>query len=384
MNTRKLYYEDPHMRQFSACVLACEEGKGGYWVTLDATAFYPEGGGQACDLGTLGDAKVLDVQERGETVGHLCDRPLEVGAQVEGVLDWARRFDLMQQHSGEHIVSGIIHSMFGWHNVGFHVGGDRMEIDFDGPISWEQLKEVEDRANRAVWEDLPIRCWYPSQEELPNTFYRTKKQLPWPVRIVQIPGYDSCACCGVHVEHTGQIGLIKLVSCVKFHQGVRIELCCGGRALTMLQQIFEENRKVSQLFSAKMAETGAAAQKMADALAAEKLRANKLQTALMEKIAEEYAGKGNVWRFEPELAPAQVRDLADKMADRCGGWAAVLGGSEGAYSICIVSRLGDVKAIGQQLGARGGGKPGCFQGSLQASRQQIESVLLGLTAADNG
>ena len=380
MNTRKLYYEDPHLRQFDACVLSCEEAKGGYWVTLDATAFYPEGGGQACDLGTLGQARVLDVQERGEIVCHLCDRPLEVGAQVEGVLDWNRRFDLMQQHSGEHIVSGLVHSMFGWHNVGFHVGSDMMEIDFDGPITWEQLKEVEDRANRAVWENLPVHCWYPSQEELPNTFYRTKKQLPWPVRLVQIPGYDSCACCGVHVRYTGEIGLIKLVSCVKFHQGVRIELCCGGRALALMQQIFGENRQVSQLFSAKMLATGAAAQKMAEALAAEKLRANKLKTAMMDKIAAEYAGKGNVWRFEEELAPAQVRELADKIADCCGGWAAVFGGCDGNYSLCIVSRTADVKAIGQQLGARGGGKPGFFQGSLQSSRCEIERTLLWIKA----
>ena len=375
MVTRKLYYENPHLRSFRARVLTCEAAKGGYLVTLDATAFYPEGGGQACDLGRLGEASVLDVQEKDDVVCHLCDKPLPVGEIVEGVIDWERRFDLMQQHSGEHIVSGIVHSMLGHHNVGFHVGSDRMEIDFDGPVSAEDLQAIETKANRAVWENLPIRCWYPSEEELPNTFYRTKKALPWPVRIVQIPGYDSCACCGVHVQNTGEIGLIKILSCVKFHQGVRIELCCGRRALQLLQHIFEENRLVSQLFSAKIGETGAAARKMADMLAAEKLRANKLQTALLEKTAATYAGKGNVWRFEEDLAPAQIRDLADKMADCCGGWAAVLGGNDGAYSICIVSRTAEVKSIGEKLGARGGGKPGFFQGSIRAPREDIEAIL---------
>ena len=375
METRKLYYEDSHLRSFRARVLTCEAAKGGYLVTLDATAFYPEGGGQACDLGRLGEASVLDVQEKDDVVCHLCDKPLPVDGIVEGVIDWERRFDLMQQHSGEHIVSGIVHSMLGHHNVGFHVGSDRMEIDFDGPVSAEDLQAIETKANRAVWENLPIRCWYPSEEELPNTFYRTKKALPWPVRIVQIPGYDSCACCGVHVQNTGEIGLIKILSCVKFHQGVRIELCCGQRALQLLQHIFEENRLVSQLFSAKIGETGAAAKKMADALAAEKLRANKLQTALLEKTAAAYAGKGNVWRFEEDLAPAQIRNLADKMADCCGGWAAVLGGNDGAYSICIVSRTAEVKSIGEKLGARGGGKPGFFQGSIRASREEIEAIL---------
>jgi alanyl-tRNA synthetase len=265
--------------------------------------------------------------------------------------------------------------MFGYHNVGFHVGSEMMEIDFDGPISPEALRQIETRANQAVWADLPIRCWYPSPEELPNTFYRTKKALPWPVRIVQIPGYDSCACCGVHVAKTGEIGLIKIVSCVKFHQGVRVELCCGSRALQLMQRIFEENRTVSQLFSAKLLETGAAARKTADALADEKLRANRLQSTLFDHIAAGYAGMGNVWRFEEGLTPAQIRELADKMAQQCGGWAAVLGGAEGSYSICIVSRCADVKAVGQALGARGGGKPGFFQGSVKATRSQIESIL---------
>ena len=299
---------------------------------------------------------------------------MEVGATVEGEIDWARRFDLMQQHSGEHIVSGLVHSMFGWHNVGFHVGSETMEIDFDGPISPDALQIIETKANEAVWANLPIQCWYPSEEALPNTFYRTKKALPWPVRLVQIPGIDSCACCGVHVKYTGEIGLIKLISCVKFHQGVRITLCCGGRALALLQHIFEENRTVSQLFSAKIGQTGDAAKKAADALAAEKLRANKLQTALFDKIADDYAGTKNAWRFEPELAPAQLRELADKMADRCSGWAAVLGGTDGSYSICIVCKHGDVKQVGAALGAKGGGKPGFFQGSLPASRSHIEAV----------
>ncbi|MBE6977910.1 MAG: alanyl-tRNA editing protein [Ruminococcaceae bacterium] len=378
METVKLYYQDPHLQHFSARVCACEAAKDGFWVTLDATAFYPEGGGQACDLGILGGVRVLDVQEKEDAICHLCDRPLTPGQVVEGQLDWARRFDLMQQHSGEHIVSGLVHSMFGHHNVGFHVGSETMEIDFDGPIPPEALAVIETKANEAVWKNLPIRCWYPSREELPNTFYRTKKVLPWPVRIVEIPGYDACACCGTHVTHTGEIGLIKLISSVKFHAGVRITLCCGGRALKLLQQIFEENRQVSQIFSAKMPETAAAARKTAEALAAEKLRANTLQSQLFHHIAAEYAGQGNVCRFEEDLAPAQLRELADKIADVCGGWAAVLGGSDGNYSICIVSRHGDVKAIGQALGARGGGKPGFFQGSLQAARQQVLQILAEL------
>ncbi len=374
METVKLYYEDSHLREFTARILDCEKVEKGWQVVLDSTVFYPEGGGQACDLGTLGDAQVLDVQEKAGIIYHLCDRALPVGECVEGRIDWDRRFSLMQQHSGEHIVSGIIHSLFGWHNVGFHMGSGLMTIDFDGPISADALQDIERRANEAVWANLPVKTWYPDQQTLPTVVYRSKKALPWPVRIVQIPGFDSCACCGTHVKHTGEIGLIKLVSCIKFHQGVRIEMACGSKALALTKAVFDQNRAVSQAFSAKMLETGAAAQKMNEALAAEKLRANTLQSKLFDHMAAEFAGKGNVWHFADDLAPAQVRELADKIAGICGGWAAVLSGEEGNYSICIVSRLGDVKAIGQALGARGGGKPGFFQGSLKATRAEIETM----------
>ena len=378
METVKLFYENSHLTTFSAQVLDCQENEKGYRIVLSATAFYPEGGGQACDLGTLGDVRVLDTREKDGILWHLCDGPLEVGSTVTGQIDWQRRFSLMQQHSGEHIVSGIVHRRYGWHNVGFHMGSDVMTIDFDGPIPAEDLAQIELAANQAVWADLPVSCTWPSPEDLETIPYRTKKALPWPVRIVDIAGIDLCACCGTHVKRTGEIGLIKLISCVKFHAGVRIELACGSKALALTQAVFAQNRAVSQAFSAKMLETGEAAAKINEQLAAEKFRANALQSALFTLQAKAFAGKGNVWHFAENLAPAQIRDLADSIAQVCGGWAAVLSGAEGNYSICIVSRQGDVKAIGQQLGARGGGKPGFFQGSLQAQRQQIEEMLTNL------
>lgn len=376
MEVRKLYYEDCLLREFSATVVGCAPCEKGYYVNLDATAFYPEGGGQACDVGTLGDANVLDVQEQGHTVLHLCDKPLPVGSTVTGHLDWARRFDLMQQHAGEHILSGLIYEKFGYHNVGFHVGKEVMEVDFDGPIPADALAELEAAANRAVWEDAPIRCWIPSPEELPQVSYRTKKPLPWPVRIVEITGYDRCACCGIHTAATGQIGLIKILSCVKFHQGVRLEMVCGKRAYDYMCRIFEQNRQVSQLFSAKMPETASAAQKMADQLAAEKFRAAGLEKRLFAAIAAGYAGKGDAVRFEDGLTSAGVRELADAIGEVCGGTAAVFSGSdEAGYSFCLICKNGDVKALGasltQAFNGRGGGKPGTFQGSIQATESEI-------------
>ena len=378
METRKLYYEDCHLAAFSARVVSCEQSEKGWQVVLDATAFYPEGGGQACDLGTLGGVRVLDVRETGGTVVHLCDGPLPVGETVKGAIDYERRFDLMQQHSGEHIVSGIVHEWFGYHNVGFHMGADLVTIDFDGPIPAADLARIELEANRAVWANRALHIWYPSEEELPTVGYRSKRALPWPVRVVEVPGYDKCACCGTHVAMTGEIGIIKLFSCVKFHEGVRIEMACGGRALRYLTAAYEQNRQVSQAFSAKILETGEAARRMNEQLAAEKFRAAGLQKQVFASVAEGCRDTGNILRFENDLAPAQVRELCDAIGQVCGGMAAVFSGNdEAGYSYCLMERGGDLrsfnKAMTAALNGRGGGKPEYQQGSVKADRTVIEA-----------
>ena len=376
--TEKLYYRDCHLAQFRASVTGCTPTEKGYLVTLDATAFYPEGGGQACDLGTLGGVRVLDVQERDGEILHLCDGALQVGDQVDGAIDDARRFDLMQQHTGEHIVSGIIHRRFGYHNTGFHMGADVTTIDFDGIIPVEALAEIEAEANGALWKNLPVRCWYPSPEELPTVSYRTKRALPWPVRIVEIPGYDCCACCGVHTAATGEVGLIKLFSAVGFRGGTRMELACGRRALDMLNLAFGQNTQVSQAFSAKWTETGTAAAKMNEALAAEKYRAIGLQRRLIAGIAQRYDNCGNVVHFEPGLDAGLLRELADAIAQRCRGIAAVFSGDDRTgYGFCILARTGDLRPLGkamtQSLSGRGGGRADAQQGRVNASRAQIET-----------
>ena len=375
--TRKLYYEDCNLTEFTARVTACEEAKGGFRVTLDATAFYPEGGGQPWDLGTLGEVTVLEVREEGEEVIHLCDRSLRVGETVTGVIDWNRRFDLMQQHTGEHILSGLIHEKYGYHNVGFHVGKQAMEIDFDGPIPMEELMELERKANEAVWQNLQVKCWYPSQEELPHVTYRSKRELPWPVRIVQVPGFDSCACCGVHVGTTGEVGLIKLFSVVPLRGGCRIEMSCGKRALMLLNRAFDQNRQVSQAFSAQWQETGEAARKMNEALAKEKFRASQLQKQIFENTAKAYEGCEAVLHFEQDLEPLEVRLLADAIGQVCGGRVAVFSGSdEAGYAYAMVDHREDLRAFGKEmttaLRGRGGGKPNFQQGRVSASRVEIE------------
>lgn len=378
MKTRKLYYEDSHMTEFTATVLSCTQVEKGYEVVLDATAFYPEGGGQAADTGYLNGIRVLDTREREESVVHMCEAPLEVGTSAEGMIDWTARFHRMQQHSGEHIVSGIINRRYGYHNVGFHMGSDVITIDFDGVIPEEDLASLEAEANSAVWQNLEVRCWYPSEEELPNVFYRTKRALPWPVRIVQVPGFDSCACCGTHVKATGEIGLIKLFTVMGFRGGTRMEMSCGSSALKLLNEAYEQNRQVSQAFSAKINETGAAARRMNEVEAQLKYQLAGLQKKIFAGIAASLAGTGNAVRFEENLDNVAVRDLADAIADTCGGMAAVFSGSdESGYAFCLVTREGDLRPLGKEmtkaLNGRGGGKPGFQQGRVQASRERIEA-----------
>ena len=377
--TEKLYERDSYLREFSAQVQTCEAAEGGFLVTLDRTAFYPEGGGQPCDLGTLGGAAVLDVRLRDGEIVHLCDAALSCGAAVRGEIDWARRFDFMQQHSGEHLVSGLLHAEFGCDNVGFHMGKDMITIDFNVPLDDAALRRIEQKANEAIWADLPTQILYPPAEKLPHIFYRSKKELAGQVRIVRFPGVDSCACCGTHVARTGEIGVIQLLSCVKFHDGVRVEMLSGGRCLRYLRRIREENHGVSVMLSAKPMETAAAVARMSRELEAAKQRLTTLEHAEQQRRAEALRGAGDTVLFEAELAPDQVRNLCDKVAKTCGGRCAVFAGADGGWKYAVGGGEADLrplcKALNAAFSGRGGGKAGFVQGSVQGTRAELERFL---------
>lgn len=376
METKRLYYENCHLDAFSAQVLSCREEQGRWAVTLDQTAFYPEGGGQGADTGTLGPAQVLYTREEQGQVVHLCDRPLEPGSTVTGQIHWLARFDRMQQHTGEHILSGLIHQTWGWHNVGFHMGEDVVTIDFDGVVPAQVLGELERQVNEAIWKDIPLKIWTPDPEELQTLTYRSKRQLPWPVRIVQVPGYDTCACCGVHVARTGEVGLIKLLSVVNFRGGSRLELLCGRKALEFLSENYRQNLLVSRAFSAKLTETGQAAEEINRMLGQQKGIIRDLQIQHFQTLAAQCTGKGDVLLFPEPLDSALVRTLADLVADTCGGMVGVFSGTDGeGYRYCLMGRHTDLRPIGkamtQALGGKGGGKAEFQQGSVPASREAI-------------
>ena len=380
METEKLYYQDPFLREFTGTVLACEETKGSWKIVLDRTAFYPEGGGQPADHGTLGGVSVTDVHEKEGVIYHTCAAPLEPGKTAEGRVDWARRFDHMQQHSGEHILSGILCRLYHCDNVGFHLGAETVTIDYNADISWEQALEAERLANEIIWADRPAEITYPSQEELASLEYRSKKELTGKVRIVTFPEADCCACCGTHVARAGQAGLVKVLSCQKFREGVRLEILCGKRALDYLSAVYVQDRAIGQRLSVKPLDTLAAVERLEGELSAAKTRMAELEQTAFAAIAAEHAGKGDVLLFQSPMKSDSVRRLADSMAKSCGGLAAVFAGEGEAWAYALVRADGAdispmVKALNQALQGRGGGRNGFAQGSVQAGQADRKSVV---------
>ena len=383
MTTEKLYEADAYCRAFTATVRDCRTVKGGWAVTLDRTAFYPEGGGQPGDCGTLGGAAVKDTHAVDGEIVHLCDAPLEPGTAVRGEIDWARRFDHMQQHSGEHIVSGLICAAKGCSNVGFHMGAETVVIDFDAPLTAKELEEIEAAANRVIWENRPFLVTYPTPAELAALEYRSKKELSGAVRIVECPGADRCACCGTHVRAAGELGQVRLISMKPFRNGVRIELLAGKRAYDWSCAMTAQNHRVSVLLSAKPTETAAAVERVQRELADASYRLVGLEKRIFAARADALAGTGDVLLFEDAMRPEALRRCCETVGARCGGRCAVFAGDDTeGWKYAVRVPEGDLRAfvggLNAALSGRGGGKGDFAQGSVAASRAEIEAWFAGI------
>lgn len=374
--TRKLYYEDVYIKEFIARVLECRECKKGYEIVLDQTAFYPEGGGQPCDLGTLDTVEVLDVQEKAGEIIHYTKEAIELGKEVTGKIDWDRRFDLMQQHSGEHIVSGLVHEAYGYNNVGFHMGSDVITVDLSGMLNEAQLAEIEAETNRKIWENSPVEIIYPEREELDKLDYRSKKELTGQVRLVRFPGSDLCACCGTHVTHTGEIGAVKLLTVENFHEGIRLTMICGKRVMDYLNMVNDQNRQISVQLSAKIGETAAAVARLQDENFRLKGQLSHMFNELCTAEAQKWEGAGSVLLFYDGLEADQVRRMTDAVMQKCSGCCAVFSSNgDGSYKYAIGELNGDLRQFTKEMNAalngRGGGKPFFVQGSVKAAEEEI-------------
>lgn len=379
--TEKLYYTDSHIHEFSARVLSCEKAKKGFAVVLDKTAFFPEGGGQPADTGLIGPAAVRDVQEQNGEILHYTDQALTPGQKYACALDWEQRLCRMQNHSGEHIISGITHKLYGFDNVGFHMGAECMTIDFSGELSWEQLTEIETLANQAVRDDLPVRATFPAPEALSTLEYRSKLELTHDVRIVEIPGVDRCACCAPHVKRTGEIGLIKLLSAERHRGGVRIELVCGMDALRECRLMQENVTAISGLLSARRAKSAAAVERVLAEQARLKERVAELSMALAQLKAESFSyTEGNICVFDKVLDEVALRELVNLLMEKCGGMAGAFSGSdETGYLYIIGSKNINLRERSREINAaingKGGGTPEMIRGRASTTAENIQKMM---------
>lgn len=378
--TEKLFYQDSHRSTFTAIVQEVRPSGNGYEIILDRTAFFPEGGGQSSDTGSLGGVSVSDVQEIDGKIIHYTDGPLVEGTEVEGCIDWTERFSKMQQHTGEHIVSGLIHKIYGYYNVGFHLGTDSVTLDFNGVVPKEKLHEIEQLANEAVAKNLPVQVLYPTDEELSKISYRSKIEIEGQVRIVVIDGYDVCACCAPHVKQTGEIGLIKLVGMQNYKGGVRISMLCGFRALEDYYQKEKNNREIAVMLSAKEYETAVEVERLQEELAMKKAKIAELERKFLEQKVETLDISGEIVCLFEETDPVMTRELVNLLLKKGAKMAAVFSGNEReGYRYVLGSRSLDVRENGKLLNeafhGRGGGKPEMVQGTVQGKREEIEAFL---------
>lgn len=377
--TEKIYYQDQYLKEFDAVVVSCdktEEGK--YNILLDKTAFFPEGGGQDADSGTLNGKEIEYVFEKGEDVYHVCSEPFEKGENVHGIIDFEKRFIIMQKHSGEHIFCGVSHSLYGVENVGFHIGSEFITVDFDKLLTPEQIKNAEKITNEIIWQNRKITSSFPTHEEAENIEFRSKKEITGQIRLVTIEDCDVCACCGTHVNYTGEIGCLKITSLSKKRAGSSITMQIGKAAFEDYCAKHDELARLSNMLALKPLEIADGVQRLKDEIANLKYELAKVKLDAFQEKIKDLQGTVEIV-FEKELMPNEVRKMCDLLADKVK-YAVVLSGTdETGYKYTLASRTEDVRQIAKDFNAalngRGGGKPEMVQGTVQESREKIENYL---------
>lgn len=394
----RLFDTNSYLKEFQATVVSCEQKNEDTWrVVLDQTAFFPEGGGQSGDTGWLivctpqCETKkatseipvyiaVTDTREKAGVIYHETKEPLETGMAVTGKIDFTERFDKMQQHTGEHILSGIVCGTYGYHNVGFHLGAELTTLDFDGELSPEQVLDLEVKANEAIYENLPVQVLFPSKAELNEMDYRSKIEIEGQVRIVEIPGIDRCACCAPHVKNTAEVGLIKILSCDRHRGGCRLTIVCGMRALKDYQKKQESVGKISAALSAKPDKIAEAVTHLQEQQQSLREQLNHIQAMYLKEKVDKISAKDKyVCVFEEALDSIAVRNFVNVAMERCDGvCGAFMGNDQKGYHYILGSKKVDVREVSKKLNAqfsgKGGGKPQMVQGSLIGSKDEIQDM----------
>ena len=378
VKTGKIYYEDAYRVSFSAKVLSVE----GKDVVLDETAFFPEEGGQSPDRGSLSGVTVVDVQIKDGYIHHILAKEptFAEGDTVFGEIDWEHRFSNMQQHSGEHLFSGVVCGTYGYDNVGFHLSDSEVTLDFSGSLTMEEALIAEKRVNEAIAANIPSKIDFLVGEDIEKASYRSKLALAGPVRVVSFPGIDACACCAPHVKRTGEIGLLKVVSVMKWRTGVRVSILCGSRALAIFDREHESLTRTARFLTTSADEvynmTVKALKENETLRAALKKAVSEVMHLKVEAVPE---GDGNVCLFEENLDGAAMREAVNALVMKRGGFSGVFSGSDDAgWNFVIGTQNGDARvmcaALRDGFGARGGGRPEMVQGSVKASQKEIANL----------
>ena len=383
MKTELIYYKDAYIKSFKAVVLSCENNGKFYEVVLDRTAFFYEGGGQKADTGFIGEAKVTDVREKDGEVVHYVDRALSVSLEYQCTINWEQRFFRMQNHSGEHIVSGIVHSLYGFDNVGFHMEEDYVTVDFSGELTREQLDGVEDKANRVVYDNVEIECFFPDEKELESLDYRSKLDLKENVRLVKIGETDLCACCAPHVKRTGEVGIIKILDFMRHRGGVRIVMKSGFKALLDYREKYRNVYESSVMLSSKQNEVASFVKKKISENESLQRTFADFKTKIAENDKENLNFSGDIAYFISSCYDADMmRNLANFGMTKAKLCLVFSGNSEGGFSYVAGSTSLDLNSFAKDfnsaLNGRGGGRGTMIQGKISASKEDIISSLENL------
>ena len=369
-----------------------------YEVILDRTVFFPEGGGQSSDTGWICAIErpgrknemlaVTDVQIRDGVIRHIVccspdrEAPFRPGDPVSLKINWERRFGFMQNHTGEHILSGLMHKRYGFDNIGFHLSDNSVTLDVNGQLDEEEILLLEWQANEVIYSNLAVEVSYPGEEKLRRIKYRSKIEIEGQTRLVTIPDVDVCACCAPHVKRTGEIGLIKIVKVLRFNGGMRLFIACGRRAFSLMQKRQQWIEEVSHLTNRSQDEIGDGVKHLLDEIGDLKQKNRDLEyRAAFLRLETVPRDQENVFLFVGGMDAIVQRNLVNRMCEEHSGICGVFAGSdeESRYRYIIVSRTKDArevqKILREKLGAKGGGKSEMIQGSVTGTESAITEVL---------
>ena len=379
MHTIKLYENDSYIKEFSATVVSCTETDGGFLVVLDKTAFFPEGGGQDADKGVINDIEVLDVQIKDDIIYHKLEKAFEIGSTVDCSIDWDTRFSRMQNHTGEHIVSGVIHRTFGYNNVGFHMNDTLVTFDVDGPLTDDDIKLVEKKANEAIYANNSIKAIYPTPEELPNYDYRSKLDITEGVRLIEIENTDLCACCAPHVTRTGEVGIIKITSYIPYKKGTRIEMICGALALNDYINIHNANKQIMNMLSVKRFETPVAVERIQTELSNARAESKKLSSELAMLKMEKHIRDNKVCVFIDGASYDELRNCSNALIEEHEFCYLFSNTDENNYIYVVSSKEQNVRELVGKLNktfnGKGGGRDTYAQGKIVGTKEEILSFI---------